>query len=198
MGLIRVKIVVGPVAARLLLGSLLLALLPVGQVQADEIQTNIIGVTQGSELSETVRGNEYGGYELAHAEWQSFYNWYHTNWFDVRVDMLTQYTPDFGVLWGFSTGEAGEKFNIQPSIKLGIITQSHPVPNGTFTLSIATILGGRLTELPCTADYGDIGGIQQVNCRLAATTIAPKDTLPLLWNLNPELLKVVLSYEATF
>ena len=198
MGVTGGEIVVRATVARLLPVALLAGLAFAHPALAGEIQTNIIGVTQGSELSETVRGFENGGYELAHAEWQSFYNWYHTNWFDVRVDMLTQYTPDFGVLWGFSTGEAGEKFNIQPSIKLGIITQSHPVPNGTLSLSIAAILGGQLTELPCTADYGDIGGIQQVNCRLAASPIAPKDTLPLLLNLNPERLKVVLSYQATF
>ncbi len=30
------------------------------------------------------------------------------------------------------------------------------------------------------ADYGDIGGVQRVNCRLAATELEPKETLKYL------------------
>ena len=185
-------------AGTLLAGIFLCALFTSEPLRAAEIQTGIVDIHQGSALSETVQNLEGGGYELAQGQWQSFYGWYHTDWVDVRVDMLTQYSPDFGILWGVSTGETGEKFSIEPSVKLGIITQAHPVPNGTLSLSIATILAGRLTERPCMADYGDIGGVQQVNCRFAASPIAPKDTLPLLLNVNPERLRVVLSYQATF
>jgi hypothetical protein len=196
--LIRRKVIGTRFAARLLGVTFFCALGASQPLRAAEIQTGIIDIHQGSALTETVRDLEAGGYELAHGQWQSFYAWYHTDWVDVRVDMLTQYSSDFGILWGVSTGESGEKFTIEPSVKLGIIAQGHPVPNSTLSLSIATILGGRLIERPCVADYGDIGGVQQVNCRFAASPIAPKDTLPLLLNVNPERLRVVLNYRATF
>jgi len=165
---------------------------------AFEKLTTVLDVTQGSELSETARNLENGGYELAYADWQSFYSWYHVNWVDTRVDMLTQYTPDFGVLWGVSTGEYGQKFEIAPSIKVGVIQQLHLTPDSTLSLSASTIIGGQLWEHPCTADYGDIGGIQQVNCRLAASSISPQDTLAYLLRVNPETFRLVISYQGNF
>lgn len=42
--------------------------------------------------------------------------------------------------------------------------------------------GGRLKEKICIADYGDIGGVQRVNCRLEATELEPKETLKYLFN----------------
>jgi hypothetical protein len=183
----------------ILLGVVLASVLCVPEpLYAAEIQTNIVDIHQGSDLTEMARQLESGGYELAHGRWQSFYAWYHTDWPEVRVDLLTQLSPDFGILWGVGTGEVGEKFNVEPSVKLGVIAQSHPAPGGTLSLSLTTILGGRLLEQPCEADYGDIGGIQQVNCRLAASPISPKDTLPLLLNVNPEQFRIMLSYHASF
>lgn len=188
----------GQFAAGLFGGALFCALAAPQPLCAAELQTSIVDMHQGSELTEMARHLESGGYELAHGRWQSFYAWYHTDWPEVRVDMLTQFSPDFGILWGVGTGEFGQKFNIEPSVKLGVIAQAHPVPNGTLSLSFSTILGGRLLEQPCTADYGDIGGVQQVNCRLAASPISPKDTLPLLLDVNPERFRIMLSYHATF
>ncbi|MDR3474245.1 MAG: hypothetical protein P4M09_21560 [Devosia sp.] len=167
-------------------------------VAASEIITSIVSITQGSELTEAARNLEYGGYELAHGSWQSFYNWYHVDWVDVRMDMLTQYNPDFGVLWGVSTGEYGQKFEIEPSIKIGVIKQIHPTPDTTLSLTATTIFAGRLLERPCVADYGDIGGQQEVNCRLAAAPIPPQDTLSSLLNVNPETFRLVLSYQGNF
>jgi len=165
---------------------------------ADEITTTVLDVHQGSQLSQSVQDLEFGGYQLAHGQWQSFYDWYRTDWIDTRVDMVTQTSKDFGVLWGASTGERGEKFMISPGLKLGFISQAHPSPDSTVSFSLTSVLGGQLTEWPCTADYGDIGGVQQVNCRYAAAPIPPADTLPLLLRLNPERLKVVASYQGNF
>ena len=48
-------------------------------------------------------------------------------------------------------------------------------------------MGGRFKEHSCTADYADLGGLEQVNCRLAATELAPEETLKYLVNdLPPE------------
>jgi hypothetical protein len=35
------------------------------------------------------------------------------------------------------------------------------------------------------ADYGDIGGVQSVNCRLAASELPPQETLKHLFNQAP-------------
>jgi hypothetical protein len=42
-----------------------------------------------------------------------------------------------------------------------------------------------MEEKTCVADYGDIGGIQAVNCRLAATALEPAETLQYLYNEKP-------------
>lgn len=47
------------------------------------------------------------------------------------------------------------------------------------------ILGGRLRERSCVANYGEIGGVQAVNCRLAASVLPPGQTLGYLFNDKP-------------
>ena len=47
------------------------------------------------------------------------------------------------------------------------------------------MLGGTLHEKSCSADYGQIGGVQEVNCRLAASTLPPAETLRYLLNEKP-------------
>ena len=66
-------------------------------------------------------------------------------------------------------------------------------------ISASTKFGGLLQEQTFTADYGDVGGTQQVNCRLAAGTLAPADTLDYLIRLEArEESRVSLSYELLF
>ncbi len=55
----------------------------------------------------------------------------------------------------------------------------------TLALTARTTFGGRLQEKPCMADYGALGGIQPVNCRLAAGDLTPEATLDQLWNFAP-------------
>jgi hypothetical protein len=176
----------------------LAVLFGVTPARAQEPATYLLDINQGSGLTLAVQSLENGSYELSDGTKVSFVQWYHTDWVDVRIDMLTQLSDNFGILWGVSTGERGEKFSIEPSLKLGMIAQAQPRPNSTLSLSVTTTLFGRLTEYPCQADYGDIGGMQTVNCRLAASMLAPKDTLQYLLNAEPDRLSISLSYSAHF
>lgn len=90
---------------------------------------------------------------------------------------MTQVQAGFGFIWGASTGERGVKYTIAPSLKLGAVYQTEITKNGFFSVKGTTIVGGSLKEKSCTADYGDIGGVQEVNCRLAATELPPAETL---------------------
>ncbi|MDX8526823.1 hypothetical protein RFM68_20190 [Mesorhizobium sp. MSK_1335] len=164
---------------------------------AQEWTTSFVDIHQGSPLSDQARDLGNGGYELQGGSWVSFSRWYHANWVDMHVDLLTQITPDTGILWGFGTGEQAEKYRIEPSLKLGFLTQTHPNPNSTLSLSVTSIIGGNLSEKPCMADYGDLG-TYSVNCRLAAGETAPEETLKYLVNARPENMHLWLNYRLTF
>ena len=173
------------------------------------VAIHLIDMAQDSELSGTAAGladgwydaveqSRVAGYELADGTPVSFAGWYHTDWPDTRVDMLTQVGDDFGLLWGFSTGERGEKYTIDPSLRLGFVAQAHPTANSVLALTVRGIAWGDLNEQPCEGDYGDIGGVQTVNCRLAATFLAPEETLQYLAHAEPNRLHISLSYSASF
>jgi hypothetical protein len=161
-------------------------------------ETNFVGLYQGSDLTDIAEGLAYGGYELSDGTRVSFDHWYHSDWVDTRFEMLTQFSDDFGVLWGASTGQRAPKVRINPSLKLGIILQRQPTPSTTLSLTVSTILGGNLNELPCTADYGAIGGVQTVNCRLAASPLPPAETLKYLKKDAPSRLTLRLQFKARF
>lgn len=162
------------------------------------VAIHVIDISQGSELTEAVRALAVGGYELARGGWVSLPNWYRTDWPDTHVDMLTQIGDDFGILWGFGTGERGEKYRIDPSLRLGLVAQAHPSPDTVLSLTVRGIFWGNLTEDTCEADYGDIAGVQTVNCRLAASEMPTAETLQYLANAEPNRLHVSLTYSASF
>ena len=176
---------------------LMCALLGASSAAAQEMTTSIVDIHQGSSLSDLARGLGNGGYELQKGSWVSFNQWYHSNWVDFHVDFLTQLTESTGILWGFGTGEGAEKYSIAPSLKLGFLTQTHPNPNSTLSLSVTSTIGGDLTEKPCVADYGDLG-TYSVNCRLAAGQMAPQETLKYLVNAKPQTARLWLNYRVTF
>ncbi|MER9302077.1 hypothetical protein NKJ06_25875 [Mesorhizobium sp. M0293] len=176
---------------------LLYGLLSASPAIAQEVTTSLVDLHQGSPLSDRARGLGGGGYELQDGSRISFNQWYHASWVDMHVELLTQITEDTGILWGFGTGEEGEKYRIEPSLKLGFLTQMHPGPNSTLSLSLTTTLGGKLTEKPCEANYGDFG-TYSVNCRLAASEMAPEETLKYLVNAKPESQHLWLNYRVTF
>jgi hypothetical protein len=165
---------------------------------AQALATLLLDIRQGPHLSEVASGLRNGGYELSEGTRISFVDWYRTDWLDLHIDMLTPLSEDAGILWGISSGERGEKYMIAPSLKLGFVSQVHPREHSTLALSATTIIGGSLTELPCEADYGDIGGVQAVNCRLAAIHLEPSETLQYLVNAEPTRLHLTLSYRARF
>lgn len=144
--------------------------------------TSLIEVRQGTDLSSRVRGLKGQGFESSGGDRVDFDAWYSTNWTDLRLAWMTQLTRDTGLIWGAGTGERGAKYRISPSFKLGLIHQARLGRRTTFTVRATTTLGGRLRERPCTADYGDIGGVQAVNCRLAASDMEPAETLRYLFN----------------
>lgn len=161
-------------------------------------ETYLVGIHQGSNLADMAERLGYGGYELSDGRWQSFDGWYRSPWIDMRFEMMTQLSDNVGILWGLSTGQSARKLRIDPSVKLGVILQVHPTPSTTLSFTASSTLGGNLRELPCTADYGAIGGIQTVNCRLAASPIPPAETLKYLVRASPSRLTLSLWFRGTF
>ncbi|WP_294608504.1 hypothetical protein [Roseovarius sp.] len=148
--------------------------------------TYLVDIRAGEDLSQSIRKFRQGGYELSNGNYVSFSRWYKSNWRNLQITMMTQTSKEFGLLWGFGTGEVGEKYTIDPSLKIGFIWQSEVEENFRLSLSATTLIGGKLREKPCLANYGAIGGVQKVNCRLAASFLAPADTLNYLINESPE------------
>lgn len=161
--------------------------------------THLVEIAQGSELSKLGSRYRDGGFESAGGQWVSFDKWYRPKWTDTRVTWMTQLSPEFGMLWGFGTGEQAEKYRISPSLKLGFVYQTKVGLNSYFSVRATSVLGGRMQEKTCTANYGDIGGIEQVNCRLAASEMTPAETLKHLTNaLPPDRHNVWVRYIHTF
>jgi hypothetical protein len=148
--------------------------------------TSLIEIKQGSELSSKMglyQGG--GGYELSTGPPVNLKGWYTPTFVDARVTYMTQVHQKVGLIWGFSTGENAQKYTVDPSLKLGLVFRHEFDKTSTLSLRGATILAGRLRESACTANYGDIGGVQQVNCRMAASTLPPSQTLRYLYNEKP-------------
>lgn len=142
--------------------------------------THLVELRQGGEFSRRMASMRLGGYETAQGQQVDFARWYTTRWADTHVGWMTQIDPHWGLLWGFGTGEQAPKYRISPSVKLGLLFTTRPTRDSHFSFRWTATLGGHLKERACTADYGAIGGVQQVNCRLAASTLAPADTLQYL------------------
>lgn len=164
--------------------SLLTVVVQAGSAGANPIleETHLINVTLGSDLSPIPSSARSEGYELSGGASISFDDWYRVRSPDLRVEFLTELTSDLGLIWGLGTGEYGEKYRIDPSLKVGLLYTAPVGDNGLFSLRLTTRIGGHLNERSCIADYGEIGGVQRVNCRLAATPLAPAETLHYLWN----------------
>lgn len=148
--------------------------------------THLLDVHAGSQRSAVARDLSRGGYELSGGEYVDFRDWYSPRIPDVTVLFLTQVAPDFGIIWGFGTGERGEKYSIDPALYLGFAAQYRPFDTAVFSISATYPLFGTMRERTCVADYGAIGGIQTVNCRLAAEPMPPEETLGYLVNLDGE------------
>lgn len=161
--------------------------------------TFLVEVKQGSLLSDKASNLGDGGYDSSGGNKIAFKDWYSTKWTDASITFVTRVNNSTGILWGFSTGEHGKKYDISPSFKLGAIHISQLTKSSTLTIRGSYIFGGNLKEKSCTADYGDVGGVQQVNCRLAASELAPADTLQYMINERPRDYRVLsVQYSLTF
>lgn len=192
----------GPVR-RVLLGlfSLALAGALVSGARAQSLleNTDLVDVRVGGNLSDTVRDIARSGYELADGRRVGMRKWYTSPWKNMHVDFMTQLAPDAGVLWGVSSGEMGEKYRIDPALRLGLIKLFRTSENGVLSLRVVTTIGGRLREKTCSADYGQIGGRQTVNCRLAASPMAPRKTLSYLLKERPsDAVTASITYQLRF
>ena len=112
--------------------------------------------------------------------------WYASGWQDLQMTWLTEIDASTGVFWGFSTGEQGGKYSIDPALTLGFLNVQDLEDGWTVSLSTTFRFGGRLTEDACIADYGAIGGVQTVNCRMSGSYLPPAETLDYLWDEAPE------------
>ena len=147
--------------------------------------THLLEIKQGSELSSKTSDLLAGGFETAQGDKVLFKSWYQTKWTDTRAIWMTQVNQNLGLIWGFSTGETAEKYQISRSMIIGFAFNKQLDKSSFISIKGTTIVGGNLKEKSCTADYGEIGGVQTVNCRLAATPLAPSETLPFLFNDKP-------------
>lgn len=146
--------------------------------------TRVLEVRLGSQRSELVDTLRYGGYELADGTAVRFDAWYTSRMPELDFRFITPLGPNVGFTWGFSTGERGEKYTIDPALRIGLLYRYDLDRFRWLTLSMTTVVGGNLREAPCTADFGPIGGVQSVNCRLAATPLPPQETLQYLIRQN--------------
>ena len=148
--------------------------------------THFIDARQDTALTARARALREGYFETAGGDAVTFSRWYSTEFREIQISYLTQINHTFGFIWGFGTGETAEKYTIAPSVRLGFVYSSEYSKNNRFSVTASTYLGGELNEHSCVADYGDIGGIREVNCRLAATTLEPEETLNYLERGTPE------------
>lgn len=146
--------------------------------------TSLLSVTIGSARSTAARALGQGGYELAGGEYVDFAPWYDANGPDVTVLLLRRMSQELGLIWGVSTGERAQKHRIQPGLHLGVAWRRPISAIGAVSVTAVVPFFGRLRERACSADYGAIGGVQRVNCRLAASELPPEETLRYLLDLK--------------
>jgi hypothetical protein len=158
----------------------------------------LVDVRVGS-LSDEVDALAKGSGLLSDGRTFSFDRWYSSTWVDLRFTFMTPVSKNLGIYWGFGTGERGEKFRIDPSIKLGFLAIEPITENSQLSLSVSVVIGGYLREKTCTADYGAIGGVQTVNCRLADSLLPPAETLNYLLDKRPgDRVSATLRYQLKF
>lgn len=154
--------------------------------------TYLVEIKQGGMLSDHAYSLRGLGFESATGDRVSFDKWYKPKGHvDSHFMFMTKASDNLGVMWGFSTGEKGEKYTIDPSVKIGAVYLAQLTKTSTLTLRGAYTFGGKFREKSCTADYGDVGGVQQVNCRLAATPMQPSETLNYMLNERPRDYKTI-------
>ena len=190
----------GSLPAALLLG-LAGCIVPGTGVHAQSFidRTSLVDVHMGSSLGGTASSLGRGGYELSDGTPVDFAHWYTSDWRNLSVTLMSAVDDSLGVYWGLQTGERGRKYTIEPALNLGFIYMIRLSRRSTLSFTARAVVGGWLREKSCTADYGAIGGVQTVNCRLAASPLPPADTLAYLADTRPpDWLTISLRYDFRF
>ncbi len=143
-------------------------------------QTFLLDARTGSSRSALARELSQGGFELSDGTPIDFASWYSPRIPEMNLTLLTALTPSFGVIWGISTGERGEKYRIDPGLWLGFVYRYDITPQSTLSLSASTLIGGDFREKTCQAFYAITAQEETVNCRLAASVLPPAQTLQFL------------------
>jgi hypothetical protein len=163
-----------------------LALFALASPATAQDYTHLVEVRAGSALSSLARDAVFLDQIYSDGSSIDMAPWYSSGWQDIQMTWLTELDAENGVFWGFSTGEEGGKYRIDPALTLGFLSVQELEDGWTVSLSTTFRFGGRLTEDPCTADYGAIGGVQTVNCRMSGSFLPPVETLDYLWDKAPE------------
>lgn len=161
-------------------GVILLLQAPLASGQDLLQRTFLVEVTAGSGRSAIARGFSFGGYELDEGNPVNLADWYTPRFPDVNFIFLTELSPTTGLTWGISLGERGEKYSIDPGVWLGLVHRIDLGLKSSLTISAMTMLWGDFREKSCFGFYRAINDEEEVNCRLAASTLPPADTLKFL------------------
>ena len=148
--------------------------------------TYLVDINVDSTLNRRAKLLREGGFETATGEQINFYSWYTPQTNELHISWMTQITRNFGLIWGVGTGERADKYTIDPSLKLGFVYRVEFSKNQWLSLSGTGSIAGDFREHTCMADYGEIGGVREVNCRLAATEMPPEMTLKYLESGKPD------------
>lgn len=161
--------------------------------------TYLIGLSFEGLNSSRVRQAARDGFELSNGAQVDLAGWYSPRFPNVSATFATQVSPRLSLLWGASLGERGAKYTLGPSGMIGITVRQPLGRRSWLNLEVYGHFGGALRESSCTGDYGAIGGVQRVNCRMAASILPPAQTLDYLWNEPPVSFgQLKLSYEFRF
>jgi hypothetical protein len=141
--------------------------------------------------SNIVRSAAQQGFELSNGAPVDLQRWYSPDFPNLSASFQTQISRDFALIWGGSLGESGEKYTLGPSGIVGFSYARKLGKKSKISVDLVNYFGGALRERACSGDYGAFGGVQSVNCRLAASVLAPSTTLNYLWNTEPSFASVV-------
>ena len=95
-----------------------------------------VGVGGLSSLAAKLRRGTGG---LSDGSRYSFARYYSSDFKDLRITMLSPINSNFGIIWGFGTGESGEKYHIEPSVKIGFLATQPVGDNGLLSLSASAV-----------------------------------------------------------
>jgi hypothetical protein len=144
-------------------------------------RTKLVGLAFDTPQSLFVRSAAQYGFELSEGGAVDLNEWYSPKAPNISATFLTQVTDDLDVIWGTSLGEVGKKYRLGTEVVLGLAMRRELGRRATMQLDVYGQYGGALREVGCLGDYADLGGVQPVNCRLAASILPPEETLAYLW-----------------